>query len=117
MEINLSRPGLTGGMGCYVHRMVCQAFHPKPEMARIEVAHWDGNKQNNHRDNLRWATHIENNHDKYLHGTVSGILTESHVRQIRKHFLLEIRRLAKLYGVRRDTIADVLYGKSWKPLK
>ncbi len=52
-----------------VHRVVCVAFHGEPPTPRHHAAHRDGNGTNNREDNLRWATPIENEADKILHGT------------------------------------------------
>ena len=43
----------------YVHRLVAEAFCKKEPSAN-EVNHKDGNKQNNHADNLEWCTRSEN---------------------------------------------------------
>ena len=52
-----------------VHRLVCAAFNgPMPDDRRY-VAHNDGNPLNNNASNLRWATHVENEADKVIHGT------------------------------------------------
>jgi hypothetical protein len=45
---------------CYIHRLVAEAFVPKPEGEDLEVNHKDGNKLNFHWSNLEWITHKEN---------------------------------------------------------
>lgn len=53
---------LVGVRGCktaYVHRLVAEAFIPKP-LGATEVDHIDGDRTNNNLTNLRWVTHKEN---------------------------------------------------------
>jgi hypothetical protein len=52
----------------FIHKMVCVAFHgPKPTPAH-EVRHLDGNRTNNHANNLQWGTKKENAQDRKIHG-------------------------------------------------
>lgn len=42
-----------------VHRLVAEFYVPNPEQRQV-VNHKDGNKKNNHKDNLEWITLSEN---------------------------------------------------------
>lgn len=53
----------------YVHQIVCEVFNGKAPRKGLHVAHWDGVRDNNRAENLRWATPHENAMDKVRHGT------------------------------------------------
>lgn len=48
-----------------IHRLVAEAFIPFIDKNKIFINHIDGNKQNNNKDNLEWATPSENNLHAY----------------------------------------------------
>lgn len=103
-----------------VHRLVCITFHGPQPKAGHDVAHGDGNPMNNIKQNLRWATAIENEHDKRLHGTVAqgerqGIakITAEDVVSIRNDARPQ-RRIAADYGVTQANISSLVRKKTWR---
>lgn len=54
-----------------IHRLVATAFLPEPLAGQSQVNHKDGNKQNNHVDNLEWCSPSENmKHFRQNHPTM-----------------------------------------------
>lgn len=106
----------------YVHALVAQAFiGPRPD--GMEVAHNDGNPRNNKVSNLRYATPVENNADKSIHGTLleraihpAAKLTERDVDEIFRRLALKHRQkdIAADFGVKRATIGAIAQGRSWR---
>jgi hypothetical protein len=47
----------------YIHKLVAREWVPNPEEKKC-VDHRDGDRTNNHFENLRYATHSENNRNK-----------------------------------------------------
>jgi DNA-binding transcriptional regulator YiaG len=109
----------------YIHRMVAINFIPNPENKKT-VNHIDGNKENNHIDNLEWATHSEN----HLHAFKklnrksstnrywgrTGKLKPNEVLFIRNSNLKGVE-LAKMFNVSKGTISNILAMKRWKQIK
>jgi hypothetical protein len=53
----------------FVHRLVCEAFHPNPEQ-KSEVNHGDCNTLNNAEWNVEWRTRLENEeHKRFMRAT------------------------------------------------
>jgi len=98
-----------------VHRLLAIAFIPNPENKRC-VNHIDGNKTNNHIDNLEWVTDSEN----VIHGFKIGLitrplgqdhhgskLTDKDVLYIRSEKSISNVEIAKKYGLCRSTIIKI----------
>ena len=100
-----------------IHRLVAQHFVPKPKDLSEEnlvVNHLDGNKLNNHWDNLEWTT----NDGNMAHASINGLMYTT----IDKHVLERVWQLLqdgysnidiiKETGVPRSTVNDIRRGKS-----
>lgn len=61
----------------YIHRIVAACFVPNPN-GYLEINHIDGNKQNNHADNLEWCTRSHNN----KHAFATGLRDYAELRQM-----------------------------------
>lgn len=104
-----------------VHRIVAMAFVPNP-LGLKEVNHKDGNRLNNHVDNLEWVSRSQNSlHSTRVLGKNRGVdnnftkLTEKEVLNIK--FLLELGEsqtyIAKLYNVSNHAIFRIQHGYNW----
>lgn len=122
LQVGLTHNGIY--KTCRVHRLVSIAFNGPPPSPLHGAAHFDGNKTNNHRSNLRWATSKENHQDRVRHGTdFKGTrnplvkLTEDQVNAIRLEVASESCRrqdeIANDYGVYRTTISKIKNGRRW----
>ena len=60
-----------------IHRLVAKVFIPNPENKRC-VNHKDGNKSNNHIENLEWMTKSEDLKHAYKTGLKKYNLTNAH---------------------------------------
>lgn len=108
-----------------IHQLVCEAFCGPCPSHDHEVAHWDGNKRNNHFQNLRWATHAENGADRIRLGECpKGML--HHKAKLTDDDVLEIVRLLRegasiktislQFGISESNIKHIKYRRSWTHL-
>lgn len=105
-----------------VHHLVLDAFSG-PCPAGYECAHWDGERANNHIENLRWTSRADNHNDKRRHGTMCrgeshyhSRLKANDVRQIRKLHKSGVPQivLAETYSVGCPHINKIVRGLAWK---
>ena len=113
------------------HRLVAFAFlGPKPSPRHV-VNHKDGDKLNNHADNLEWVTPAQNVRHAFRLGLQEPLrgeaqrgakLTNEIVRAIRRnyrpgHSTFGCRALAARYGVHHSVVSKVVNGKAWTHVK
>lgn len=67
IRVSITNPKTKYSREWGVHQLVAKTFLPNPDNLPV-VNHIDGNKQNNHRDNLEWCTVEYNNHHAKLIG-------------------------------------------------
>jgi hypothetical protein len=106
------------------HRFIMEAFRGPSD---LHVNHIDGNKQNNHLDNLEYVTHKEN----MVHAGKTGLMNTSRGEKagnakLKEHQVLAIitllntgraqEAIAKDFGVTCPTIWAIAHNKSWKHL-
>lgn len=120
LTVCLKRNGVS--KWCYIHHLVCQAFHgPKPS-PKAQCRHGDGDKNNNTEGNLCWGTRSENEQDKARHGTSNAgsrhgmsKLTEAQAQDIKSRLSKGEKQahLARQFGVTKSCIWSIAAGKSW----
>lgn len=108
-----------------VHSLVAEAFVPNPEN-KPQVNHIDGNKTNNHVDNLEWVTHSENQRHAINIGikrfpkgsrVYNSKLTEAIVLRARDEYAqggVTHAKLAKKYGVSQSTMTMAINKTKWR---
>lgn len=98
----------------YIHKLVMEAFKGKRPDG-YEIDHIDRNPLNNDLSNLRYVTKWENKLRGEEHAR--AILNENKVNFIRLFMGFEginRRMMAQMFGVSRNTIADVITRRTWR---
>jgi hypothetical protein len=110
---------------CSISRLVAQTFIPNPHNLP-EVDHIDNNQKNNHVENLKWSTGLQNTgrswkegaHKKLKgSGNANSKLTEKEVFEIKillKQKILSIEKISKIFNCVPSTIHSIKHGKTWK---
>ena len=73
-----------------VHQLVAHEWVDNPEEKRC-VDHIDGNKVNNHLENLRWATHAENSRNMKKHTDGSSVYKGVSLHKQSKKWVAQIQ--------------------------
>ncbi len=113
------------GKRFYVHRLVAQTYLGPAPFEGATVNHKNGNKLDNHVDNLEWLSRADNARHQWANGLANvargeqagnAKLTEDDVREIR--LLLASgdshRTIARKYGISRGPIGRIARGQLWR---
>ncbi len=106
-----------------VHRLVAETFHVFKEGQ--EVNHLDGDKLNNHKDNLEWCSRSDNMKHAFNKGLAKPLRgSDNPTAQIDDIKALTIKTLihsgvklidiSKQYGISYHIIKDINRGRTWK---
>lgn len=107
----------------YIHRLVALAFIPNPEN-KTQVNHKNGNKSDNSLYNLEWVTPKDNMKHCYDTGLRNQLGSKNRMAVLTEDDVLKIKeiytttkctqyKLAELFNVSKQTINNILRGKSW----
>lgn len=106
-----------------VHRLVLIKFKGLEEGK--QCSHLDGNKLNNHINNLKWVTQKENEAHKKMHGTYpigdknpNSKLKKEDVLEIRKLYLdgFKQRQLSNMFNICKSQVSHIVSKKAWRSL-
>lgn len=105
-----------------VHTLVLEAFTGRRPKG-LEIAHNDGDPQNNHLSNLRWCTRRENARDAMKHGTCRKG-SQIHFAKLHESDIPVIMQMlgdgatcagiARQYDVTASAISLIKHGRSWR---
>jgi hypothetical protein len=119
----------------FVHRLVANAFIGPPPFERAMVLHHDDRPKNNCPENLYWGNHRQNVRDAKLNRkspaevsqrgaqpgseNSSAVLSEDDVRQVLRQLGMGLcgACIARLHGVRKETIYAIAKGRTWQHLE
>lgn len=110
-----------------VHRLVAIKYIPNPE-GKGFVNHKDGDKTNNHKDNLEWVTSLENMAHAKENNLLRSVSNEDHpackltntqVKEIRSRYVPRCRingtrAMSREYGVNQSVISEIVNHKGRK---
>lgn len=101
-----------------VHRIVAITFIKNTENYS-QINHKDGNKQNNHVDNLEWCTNTFNQRHAWNNDLKTVRLTTNQVSEIKRFIIngLTNKVLSERYQIDPSLISNIRHNKVWKDIK
>lgn len=127
LQISVRLSGRNSKSKCLkLHREVASAFIANPNNLP-QVNHIDGNKSNNHVDNLEWCTNQENTIHAWNNGLIKAVkgsnnvqskISEEDVKYIRTHFIsgdseFGYRALARKFNMSHKAIMKLVKNISY----
>jgi hypothetical protein len=123
--VSLSKNGVAKHY--YVHRLVAESFLLNSDN-KLEVNHIDGDKTNNHVENLQWVTRQENVKHEFDngYGYVPNLKGENHgssklkESQVINIYIayhkdnIRISDLSKKYNISESAIDSIVKNRNWK---
>lgn len=109
----------------FIHRLVATLFCKQPTELHSQVNHIDGNKHNNHHENLEWVTPSRNISHAHKEGLMGGrksiktlkIHSDDVILKAYLEVMLEFDTLTKVaekYGMPRTTLSSIVNGRCKK---
>lgn len=116
----------TGLKSFNIHRLVAEKFIPNPDNLPC-VNHKDGNKFNNHKDNLEWTTYAGNSQHAVSVGLIIGAkgenngqskLTRDIISYCKSVYIPRDKQfgasaLSRKFGVKQQTMSKALNNITW----
>jgi hypothetical protein len=104
-----------------IHRLVAEHFIINDDpINKTTVNHIDGNKLNNHADNLEWASNLDNCYHAIVNNLSPdvklNIEVAREIREIRKTYgkKITMKEIADKYNVSVTCVFRIIHNKSWK---